>query len=129
MYVRSTGKVAVLDAQHPAVRFTLGEIGCDLFTLVPANGGGAVFGLLDKYLGPAGVVSVERSDQAIAVTLAEAGDFGAYLAHQPLALKIDGKTMPPSAYSYSEELLRIPPRSFGAGNSEHAVEIQLTGPR
>jgi len=59
------------------------------------------------------------------VTLAEAGDFGAYLAHQPLSLKIDGKTMPPSRYGYSEELLKIPGSSFTAGTSKHTVEIQL----
>jgi raffinose synthase len=129
IYDRSSGKAALLDAQHPSVRFSLDEIGCDLFTLVPANRGAAVFGLLDKYLGPAGVVEVKRSRTSLNVAVAEAGDLGAYLAHPPASVKIDGKPVPSTGYSYSQELLRIPRGSFSARAGEHEVEIQLADPQ
>ncbi len=123
VYDRSTGKAAVLDAAHPLLGINLGEFGWDLFTLVPVKDGTAVLGLLDKYLGPAAVVSVSRIDRTLTVRLAEAGDFGAYLDRAPQSVKIDGKAALPSEYSYSEGLLRIPRNSFGAGNGEHELEL------
>jgi raffinose synthase len=104
----------------------LGEGDFDLFTLVRAEGGVAVFGLLDKYLSPAAVVSVTRGRGAAVVRLAEAGDFGAWLARQPARVEVDGRALPPSSYTYTAGLLRIPRASFGARAGEREVKIVLT---
>ncbi|HEX8190161.1 MAG TPA: Sip1-related alpha-galactosidase, partial [Pyrinomonadaceae bacterium] len=69
--------------------FELGEGGFELFTLASARGGVSVFGLLDKYLGPAGVASVRQEGRgATVVRLREAGDFGAGLFGPPASVEV-----------------------------------------
>ncbi|HWS87933.1 MAG TPA: Sip1-related alpha-galactosidase [Pyrinomonadaceae bacterium] len=104
--------------------FELGETGFELFTVVSARGGVSVFGLLDKYLGPAGVVSVRQEGRGVTVVrLREAGDFGAGLFSPPARVEVDGRRLPPSAYTYWQGLLRVPRASFGAGAGEREVKI------
>lgn len=111
VYQRSTGSVRLLqkDSQMP---IRLGEYGADVFSLVPIKNGIAVFGLLDKYLGPAAIVQQNVQRDGISVTLAEAGDFGAWLGTAPRSIRINGKTLGAGEYRYQEGLLRIPARSF-----------------
>jgi raffinose synthase len=126
IYQRSTGLVTLLDSQRLEVAVKLGEFGHDLFTLVPIDKDVAIFGLLDKYLGPAAIESVKRKGMNVVVRLPEAGEFGAYTKKSPFAVKVDGKTLPTSAYKYSHHLLRIPRRSFDSVLSNHEVQLVLS---
>jgi hypothetical protein len=122
-YRLSDGRVTVFPIEPPALYFDLGENGFDLFTLAPVEDGVAVFGLLDKYLSPAAVVSVTRGGGATVVRLAEAGDFGAWLARRPARVEVDGRPLSPSSYTYIDGVLRVPRESFGARAGEREVKI------
>ena len=123
VYQRGSGKVFLLNSEHPRMPFSLGEFGSDLFTLVPVDHGVAVFGLLNKYLGPATVVRVEPGHPSVTIQLQEAGDFGAYCAQQPAAVEVDGRRLPQSAFTYGNGLLKIPQASFGGATGQ--VEVRL----
>jgi hypothetical protein len=97
-----------------------------LFTFVLVDQDVAVFGALDKYLGPAAVESVKRERTRILVRLLEPVDFGAYVQKPLRELKVDGKTLSASAYTYSGSLLRIPNAAFSPGRSDHEVELVLS---
>lgn len=114
-----------MNSKDSELALKLGEFGHDLFTLVPVDRDAAIFGLLDKFLGPSAIESVKRQGRDIVVHLPEPGDFGAFLQKPPRGVKVDGRTLSPSGYSYSGRLLRIPRASFGNGSSEHEVEIVL----
>jgi hypothetical protein len=124
VYQRSRRSAALLD-NKTSLLIDLGEFGFDLFTLVPVERGVAVFGLLDKYLGPAAVVSQKTEQSRVTVRLREAGDFGAWLAGAPARVEIDGQPLMPADYSYSEGLLRIPKEMFGRRAGEREVRIVL----
>jgi raffinose synthase len=125
VYRRGDGSVGRFDFHDPSEPFDLAGGDFDLFTLVRADDGIGVFGLLDKYLGPAAVVSVTRSGGAATVRLKEAGDFGAWLARRPARVEVDGRTLAPSSYSFASGLLRVPRASFGARAGEREVRIVL----
>jgi hypothetical protein len=112
----------LLEGGFPTV-MRLPEGGFELFTLAPVERGVAVFGLLDKYLSPAGVVSVKRDARGVTVRLREAGEFGAWLERAPSRIEVDGRELPASGYSYTRNLLRVPAASFGAGAGEREVRI------
>jgi hypothetical protein len=125
VYQRSTGTVTILNSKQSDLTVSLAEFGHDLFTFVPVDRGVAVFGSLDKYLGPSALESVRRQGSSVLVRLPEPGDFGAYLAKGPRAIKVDGKTLPAHAYTYSQRLLRIPKESFEKQLADHEVELAL----
>jgi hypothetical protein len=129
IYRRSDGAVSLQRGDNPVTSLTLSASGFELFTLSPIGGGIAVFGLLDKYLGPAAVVSQTRQDRQVEVRLREAGDFGAWLEQPPAKVELDGRALPQSAYSYARGLLRIPRASFGAGAGERQLRIRLAARR
>ena len=115
---------------HSMLPFELDETGFELFTLVPTRGGVSVFGLLDKYLGPAAVVSVRQEGRGVTVVrLREAGDFGAGLVSPPASIEVDGRRLPPSAYTYARGLLQVPRASFGARAGEREVKIVMPSVR
>jgi hypothetical protein len=124
VYQRSSQRAMLLDAKQATLSFNLDNFGYDLFTLVPVKGGVAVFGLLDKYLGPAAVISEKMEGKQMIVRLRESGDFGAWLAQAPAGVRLDGRELPPSAYSYKGNLLRVPQTSF-ANNKAGAREIRI----
>lgn len=125
VYGRAGGRVALLGAGAEALPLSLGQGGHDFFTLAPVEGGVAVFGLLDKYLGPAAVTSVARSGRRVRVGLEEAGDFGAWLERAPARVEVDGRALPASAYGYANGLLRVPRSSFGERAGAREVVIVL----
>jgi hypothetical protein len=126
VYSRALGRVALLKDYETPLPFTLGESGYDIFTLVPLdNNRAAVFGLLDKYLSPAGVVSLKSDARGLTVRLREAGEFGAWLARAPSRVEVDGRALPASAFTYSRNLLRVPSASFGERAGEREVRIVL----
>ncbi|HVF42463.1 MAG TPA: Sip1-related alpha-galactosidase [Pyrinomonadaceae bacterium] len=125
VYQRSLGRAALLRERDGALPFTLGEMGHDVFTVALVERGVAVFGLLDKYLSPAGVVSVKRDARGVTARLREAGEFGAWLERAPARVEIDGRALPASGYSYAGNLLRVPASSFGARAGEREVRIVL----
>jgi hypothetical protein len=125
LYRRSDGTASLLKGDNPVSSVTLAANGFELFTLSPVEGGIAVFGLLDKYLSPAAVVSVSRQGRQVEVRLREAGDFGAWMEGRPAKVELDGRVLPPSAYSYERRLLRIPRSSFGTQTGERRIRIQL----
>ena len=127
VYRRGDSRVTLLDAANPTTPLTLDEYGFDLFTMVPVERGVAVFGLLDKFIGAAGVESVSFESERIAVVrLREAGDFGAWLAASPARVEIDGRALPSTAYSYAGGLLRIPHASFGDRAGGREVRLRLS---
>lgn len=123
VYHRGDGRVSRLDAHNASEPFELDEGASDLFTLAPAENGLAVFGLLDKYLSPAAVVSVTRDARGAVVRLGEAGDFGAWAWRAPARVEIDGRPLARSSYTYAGGLLRIPRASFGTREGEREVRI------
>jgi raffinose synthase len=125
VYERSSGRVTVLDDRHPSQQFTLTNFGFDLYTLSPVTSGIAVFGLLDKYLGSAAIVSQLVRSNEVTISLREAGDFGAWLEQPPAVIKLDGRVIPSSSYSYKQGLLRIPKSSFTAKVGPREVVITL----
>jgi raffinose synthase len=125
VYRRSLGSVTVLDAAHPELAFQLGHRGVDLFSVVPISGGAAALGLLNKYLGPAAIVSQSVNARTLSVRLREGGDAGFWLRCPPASVEINGHALAPSQWSYGAGLLRIPSSSFPAGTSEPAVRIAL----
>jgi hypothetical protein len=125
VYQRSRGLAVVLEGREASLPFTLGEFGFDLFTLVPVEQGAAVFGLLDKYVGAAAVVSVARDAGGLTVRLREAGDFGAWLERAPARVEVDGRALPRSGYSFAGGLLRVPRAAFGERAGERTVALRL----
>jgi hypothetical protein len=123
VYRSGGGRVSLLDARSASLDFELADGGSELFTLAPVEGGLAVFGLLDKYLGPAAVVSVTRDGAGAVVRLREAGDFGAWLARAPARVEVDGRALAPSSYGYAAGLLKIPRAAFGTRAGEREVRI------
>ena len=125
VYQRGRGRALILRGREAALPFTLGELGYEVFTLADVERGVAVFGLLDKYLSPAAVVSVKRDTRGLTVRLREAGEFGAWLARAPSRVEVDGRALPASAFKYAGGLLRVPASSFGERAGAREVRIVL----
>jgi hypothetical protein len=123
VYQRGSERATLLENQNTILAFTLDSFGYDLFTLVPVNGGVAVFGLLNKYLGPAAIVSQKIHINGATILISEAGDFGAWLNQVPMRVEIDGQLLRPADYSYKQHLLRIPQSSFGNRAGEREIRI------
>ncbi|HEX8141151.1 MAG TPA: Sip1-related alpha-galactosidase [Pyrinomonadaceae bacterium] len=126
VYQRSKGLASLLGTRQTSLTFSLDSFGYELFTLAPVKEGVAVFGLLDKYLGPAAVVSQEIAAHQVTVRLREAGEFGAWLENPPTRVELDGRALPASAFRYSQNLLRVPQSSFGARTGEREIRILTT---
>ena len=129
VYRRGDASANLLKGGNASTAITLAANSFDLYTLSPVGGGIAVFGLLDKYLSPAAVVSQSRQGRRVEVRLREAGDFGAWLEQPPARVELDGRTLPASAYSYERGLLRVPRAAFGARGGERRMHIQLAARR
>jgi raffinose synthase len=126
VYRRGDGRAFLLGrAGGESFPFSLAEGGFDFFTLVPVSGGAAVFGLLDKYVGPAAVVSSSNHRGVLEVRLREGGEFGAWLERSPASVELDGRRLPRSAYTFGGGLLRVPASSFGAGRGERTLRVRL----
>lgn len=123
VYERGSQRVRVLEGQAE-LSVTLGEYGAELYTMSPIVENVAVFGLLDKYLGPAAVQEVRREGRELVVRLEEKGEFGAYVRHMPRSVRIGNRILPARAYRYKNRLLRIPSTSFRAGE-EPTVHLTL----
>jgi hypothetical protein len=126
VYRRADDSATLLAGAGATLPISLGEAGFDLFTLAPVQNGIAVFGLLDKYLGPAAVTSLTSERDGVTAKLREAGDFGAWLERAPSAVEIDGRRIPSSGYTYKNGLLRIPRGSFTDGSGQPSVHIALS---
>ena len=129
VYRRGGASVTLLGASKGATALpvSLDEGGHDFFTLVPVTDGVAVFGLLDKYVGPAAVLAVSRGAGRVRVQLAEGGEFGAWLERAPARVEVDGRALPASGYGYAGGLLRVPRASFGAATGAREVVIVTAG--
>lgn len=123
VYERGSGRVRVLDAKSD-LSIKLGEYGAELYTLSPIEEDVAVFGLLDKYLGPAAVQEVQREGRDLVVRLEEAGEFGAYLPQRPKSVRIGDRVLVTGGYRYKNRLLRIPRKSFRT-DDEPVVRLTL----
>ncbi len=123
--IDSRRRAVLLRGHEAPLPFTLDESGYDLFTLADVERGVAVFGLLDKYLSPAGVVSVRRDERGVTIRLREAGEFGAWLESAPSMVEVDGRALPASAFTYAGGLLRVPAASFGGLAGKREVRIVL----
>lgn len=70
--------------------FTLEAGGARLYLLLPAQEEVVPLGLVEKYLSPAAIRSVERRDGAVCVKLAEPGIFGFLSSRAPACVTADG---------------------------------------
>lgn len=122
---RLTTHSATLLAPGERLPIKLDALGADLFTVTRLRRGLAIFGLLNKYLGPAAVESVQWRTGGAVIRLAQAGEFGAWLLRPPVAVAINGKTLPATAYQYQAHLLRIPAASFPAAGQPCQVSLWL----
>jgi raffinose synthase len=114
VYRRSNGQAYLLGEGNGSLPFSLSEGNFEFFTLVPTANGLAVFGLLDKYIGPAGVESLRVEGGRLAVVrLREVGDFGAWLTDPPAGIEIDGRTVPVAAYRYERGCFASPVQASG----------------
>lgn len=125
VYQRRTGSVALLDQRQTSIRFALDKFGFDLFTLSPVDNGVAVFGLTDKYLGPAAIVQQSRENNQLRIRLREAGNFAAWLERAPARVEVDGQPLSKNLYSYTRGLLRIPRSSFGTRADERELRLRI----
>ena len=112
VYQRSTGRATLLDP-GASLPFHLKALDADLFTLAPEHSGVAVFGLLDKYLGPAAVSRIQQGSHEMTVELEQGGQFGAWMLHRPLRVEVNGKQLPPNGWTFVHHLLTIPVSEFG----------------
>jgi raffinose synthase len=121
VYSRQTGSVTLMDSEHSELPFNLSEMGAELFSLVAADDGVAVLGLTDKYLGPAAVKSRKKTAKGWEVDLVQGGDFAAWMASAPGTVRVDGKVLSPSQFTFDQGVLRIPAASLGDVNKAHRV--------
>jgi raffinose synthase len=125
VYQRSTKSVLSLDATCPALPFHLSEFGTELFTVVKPDRGVAVFGLTDKYLGPAAVKSVDRRADDVTVQLSDVGELTAWLDRAPSAIWVDGRLLKVFEYAFHNHVLTVPEAAFDAHGAGHSVRFQL----
>src|SRR5215213_708105 len=125
VYQRRTGLVTLLDQRQTTVRVVLDKFGFDIFTLSPVDDGVAVFGMTDKYLGPAAIVQQSREHNQLRIRVREAGDFAAWLQRAPTRVEVDGQALSKNLYSYTRGLLRVPRASFGSQPGERELRLIL----
>lgn len=80
-------------AERLPISLERGETG--LYTFVPFEGSFAVFGLVDKYIGSAAVVSRDTHGGRTFVRLAEGGVFGFAADREPARVLVNGKEVAP----------------------------------
>jgi len=124
VYSRQTGKVAVLDRDHPSLPYELGEFGAELFSVVPADDGFAPFGLTDKYLSPATVQKVHVSASGWDVDLKQGGEFAAWVQKPPAEIRVDGRKLGPGEFTWEQGLLQISAAAMGSVESSHYVRVK-----
>ena len=123
VYQRGAGRAVLLDP-GASLPFHLKALDADLFTLVPEQNGVAIFGLLDKYLGPAAVESVEYESGRVTIHLQQGGTFGVWMMHRPASVQVNGHQLPPNGWSFVHHLLTIPASEFGAKGAPAVVILQ-----
>jgi raffinose synthase len=94
VYQRGACSTHVLSAGRSAVGFRVSGLQPELFTLAPISRGAAVFGLLDKYLGPAAVVEQTWAGSRLQLKLADSGELGVWLERAPSAVAVNGRQVP-----------------------------------
>ena len=92
----------------------LGELDCELFIISPVKEGFAPIGLINKFIAPKGIISVEREDKIIRVKLREEGSFLAFLEAQEVEVRVNGErckrveeTLEANSFSFKDGILRI----------------------
>ena len=77
VYSHFGGKIATATARQ-AIELSLGPMEVEVFSVVPIRNRFAAVGLVDRFVSPAGVASIEQRRDAIDVELTSGGLFGAY---------------------------------------------------
>jgi hypothetical protein len=67
----------------------------------------APLGLINKYNAPKTITRQSLTANALEVTLAEGGTFGAYLKKAPVRVEVDGKALTGQQYRYEGQLLSV----------------------
>lgn len=81
-----------------AIPVSLGRMGYNLFYVMPYDGFAAA-GIIDKYIAPATISKIDRSDNVITVFLKEGGDFICFSDKKPSKLTVNGRKC---NFNYSE---------------------------
>jgi raffinose synthase len=109
--------LAVVGPQDP-VALRLPPNQAELYWVAPINKGAAVFGLIEKYVAPRTVTSLQDDGATMRVQVAEGGTLGAYTERAPDTVRVDGAAV---AAKWLAGLLEVPvPRSPA---KPHQVEI------
>ncbi len=116
VYDQGRGQARLLGTGMP---FTVGWTDPRLYTVVPVTAGRAVLGLLDKYVGPAAVQSVQSNAHTLRIHLSEAGRFGVWCDKPPGHLVVDSKPFP---VQYKGGMVTVSAAAFGSG-AEHVVDL------
>lgn len=100
-------KRAMPVARGESIPVTLPEYGVALYIVVPIKQHAAVFGLVNKYIAPAGIVSSEAGRGKVRATLREGGGFAAYLECKPATVMLNGEYAPNSQWSFRNGLFKM----------------------
>jgi raffinose synthase len=90
----------------------------ELYWIAPVENGAAVFGLIEKYVAPRTVTSVQDDGAVLRVDVPEGGTLGAYTERAPRSVRVDGAEVDPT---WTSGLLEVAlPRTPA---KPHKVEI------
>jgi len=111
--VRDTDRIAL----------TLGAYGVKLYIFVPIRQGFAPIGLVSKYIAPKAVLRCARTARGARVVLREGGEFAAWIASKPTAVRVNGAPLRVKNWSYQGRTFRahIPDRR----SSTQPVSVEI----
>lgn len=124
VYRWRSGRTSLVRREDDGVRVELGDADADMLSVVRVERGVAVFGLIHKYLGPAGVASVARRRSTTTIVLREGGRFGAWVERSPRSVTIDGVAVPARYLHLRHHLLEIDGAAFPA-RGKPTIQIDL----
>ena len=104
---------------------TLGRHGVKLYIFEPIHEGFAPIGLVNKYIAPRGILSVAETVRGLRVVLREGGQFVAWLAGRPSAVRVDGKTLLVKNWNYQGNTFRAHIPDKRSATEPVVVEIAL----
>jgi hypothetical protein len=100
-------KHALSMARGESIPLTLPEFGAALYLIVPIKQHAAVFGLINKYIAPAGIISSEAGHGKVRATLREGGEFAAYLECEPATVTLNGEFANQNQWSFRNGLFKM----------------------
>lgn len=98
------------------------SLGCELITFSPVHNGCAPLGLLNKFNGPASLISYARLSGGVAVRCKDGGRIGFYCGSEPTSVLLDGEAVA-SKYDPVSGLLEV----LAPVGQPHEIEVLVAG--